>query len=324
MKIQVEYKKTESGKPENLTYNLTRLAFVKHLAISGQAYAPKMQKLVRAIGMFLHYNKYIQRKEFYVGNRFSEPPFELSDPTEKGQFSNLAGKAIADFLSKKINRSIYTVNYEAAMRINNMKITGKRPDLLAFNKKGMFAIEAKGYSSSGCGDMAQHKEQSKAGNIKVNFSVASVSYDLYNQVKCKYHDPFNDNVPFDNELLKQLTKKYYSGLYSFLNQEYFEINRIKIQDEFFYELKPSGILLDKIFINYFPFYHSFIFDKYFYLEYPKYYEHYNPRLILPINIEKYAEEGITNNFEPFIFENREEDQNIYIDNDRIGLRVKGR
>ena len=296
---------------------MTRLAFVKHLAISGQAYAPKMQKLVRAIGMFLHYNKYIQRKEFYVGNRFSEPPFELSDPTEKGQFSNLAGKAIADFLSKKINSSIYTVNYEAAMRMhippiplsNNGKQV-KRPDLLAFSKDECFAIEAKGYSSEGCANMKKHKTQSMAGGIKVNFSIASVSYNLYNEVKCKYHDPFNDNVPYDNELLKRLTKKYYNGLLDFLNPEYFSYQKVKIQGEEFYEVSLINFLRN-YFIN-IPFFIPF-----------EWLEYYQPSIIIPINISEYAKNGITNEIEPFIFENKEQIGDTYIDNDRIGIRIRG-
>jgi hypothetical protein len=75
----------------------------------------------------------------------------LSDPTEKGQFSNLVGKAIADFLSKRIDHSLFTVNYEAAMRLKDisLSISGKqirRPDLPAFVPNATFAIEAKGFS----------------------------------------------------------------------------------------------------------------------------------------------------------------------------------
>jgi len=116
MDIKVEYK-DKQGNVTNPEYSLSGLAFVKHLACAGMHYAPRAQKLLRIISMFLHYNPYMQRQAFY-NNRFSEPPICFSDPTEKGQFSNLAGKAIADFLSKKINGSIYTVNYEAAMRMH--------------------------------------------------------------------------------------------------------------------------------------------------------------------------------------------------------------
>ena len=53
------------------------------------------------------------------------------------------------------------------------------------------------------------------------------------------------------------------------------------------------------------------------------FEHYRPRLILPKAIRQYAETGITNETRPFNFSNSEQNNNIYIDNDRIGLRVRG-
>src|SRR5690606_29754570 len=148
-----------AGTIANQTHRMSRLAFAKHLAIAGQGYAPRPQKLIRTLAMFFHYSSYIQRQA-YNNDRFSEPPIQLSDPTEKGQFSNLAGKAIADFLSKRIDQSIYTVNYEAAMRIHNPPIpllmNGRhvpRPDLLAYTSNSRFAIEAKGFSS-GFGNMS--------------------------------------------------------------------------------------------------------------------------------------------------------------------------
>ncbi len=69
--------------------------------------------------------------------------------------------------------------------------------------------------------MTTHKNQSTTGGIPVNFTVACVSYNLYNQVKCKYYDPYNDNIQFDFEGLKELTKIYYSGLSEFLNEKFF-------------------------------------------------------------------------------------------------------
>ncbi|SFV34308.1 hypothetical protein [Thermoflavifilum thermophilum] len=319
MNLTVEYKDTR-GTITCQRHHLTRPAFAKHLAIAGQGYSPKPKKLIRTIAMFFHYCNYIQPQAFN-NDRFSEPPVELSDPTEKGHFSNLAGKAIADFLSKRINKSIYTVNHEAAMRMNNSPIPlfvngrqVKRPDLLAFTKNSIFAIEAKGFSGS-YGDMNNHKKQSQTGGIRVNFTIASVSYDLYNQVKCKYHDPFNDNVSYDNELLRRLTKEYYSGLSEFLNEKYFNIREIQIQGEKFYEIELSSRKFDRLFHNKSPFINlSFwIFE---FLEY------YRLRIILPSVVRYYAENGITNETKPFIFESKEQDQNTYIDNDRIGLRIR--
>lgn len=317
MNIQVEYKDT-AGTITNQTHRLSRLAFAKHLAIAGQGYAPRPQKLIRTIAMFLHYSNYIQRQAFN-NDRFSEPPIQLSDPTEKGQFSNLAGKAIADFLSKRIDKSIYTVNYEAAMRIHNptipLSINGRqvrRPDLLAYTSNSRFAIEAKGFSS-GFGNMNNHKNQSQTGGIRVNFTVASVSYDLYHQVKCKYHDPYNDNVPYDNELLRKLTQQYYSGLSEFLNEKYFNYREVEIQGEKFYEVELSYRPFEKLFPDEFPFRHFWHFEIL---------EFYRPRLILPKKIRDYAEDGLTSETKPFVFETSEQEYNTYIDNDRVGLRIR--
>ncbi len=311
MNITVEYINT-AGTISNQIHTLTRLAFAKHLAIAGQGYAPRPQKLIRTIAMFFHYSNYIQQQAFN-NDRFSEPPIQLSEPTEKGQFSNLAGKAIADFLSKRINQSVFTVNYEAAMRLRRMPLNVGRPDLLAFKQNTMFAIEAKGYSR-GHGNMAKHKAQSQTGGIPVNFTVACVSYNLYNNVSCKYHDPYYDNVPYDNELLQKLTQQYYSRLSEFLNEKFFNYREIEIQDEKFYEVELSYIPFKKLFPDKSLFSH---FKLYEILEF------YRPRIILPKAIRNFAEYGVTNKLKPFIFEaNTEQKQNLYIDNDRIGLRIR--
>lgn len=240
MNLKLEYIDT-NGTTFNQTHKLTRLAFAKHFAITGQGYAPKPQKLIRTIALFFHYSYYLQKQAF-SNNHFSLPPIGLSDPTEKGQFSNLAGKGIADFLSKRIDQSLFTVNYEAAMRLRNMPLNGGRPDLLAFKQNSMFALEAKSFSG-GHRNMTAHKNQSLTGGIPVNFTVACVSYNLYNNVKCKYHDPFIDNIPYDNEMLTSLTRNYYAGLLEFLNQKYFEYYEFDFQGEKFYEV---GLTYGKI------------------------------------------------------------------------------
>ncbi len=310
MNITVEYKDT-AGTISNQTHNLTRIAFAKHLAIAGQGYAPRPQKLIRTIAMFFHYSYYIQRQAFN-NDRFSEPPIQLSDPTEKGQFSNLAGKAIADFLSKRIDHSIFTVNYEAAMRLRGLPLNVGRPDLLAYKQNAMFALEAKGYSG-GHGNMTTHKTQSQTGGIPVNFSVACVSYNLYNNVQCKYHDPFNDNIQYDNELLGGLTRNYYKGLSEFLNQKFFEYREFYLQGETFYEVELLYRNFEKLFPDEFPFRPILHFEIL---------DFYRPRLILPKEIRDYAEDGLTSETKPFVFETSEQDYNTYIDNDRVGLRIR--
>ncbi|GAB3915919.1 hypothetical protein [Mucilaginibacter boryungensis] len=314
MNIAVEYINTH-GVLANQMHRMSRVAFAKHLAIAGQGYAPTPRKLIRTIAMFLHYS-YYTRSGAFNDDRFSEPPIELSDPTEKGQFSNLAGRAIADFLSKHIGHSMFTVNYEAAMRLRGMRLSigrrqVRRPDLLAFANNETFAVEAKGFSG-GYGNMGDHKAQSQTGGIPVNYTIASVAYDLYRNVKCKYHDPFNDNVAFDNELLGGLTRDYYAGLAQFLNEKFFYFREAEYFGEQFYEVDLSN----RNFFQYFKKDFPFSFWQHELLDY------YRPTLILPRDIRAFAKNGISNNIRPFLFDSIEQNSNIYIDNDRVGLSFR--
>ena len=310
MDISVEYKDS-TGAITNRIYRLTRLAFAKHLAIAGQGFAPKLNKLFRTVAMFFHYSNYLQRRSF-DNNRFSLPPDQFYDPTEKGQFSNLVGKAIADFLSKRIDQSFYTVNYEAAMKLRRMYLNVRRPDLLAFNSNGQFAIEAKGFSG-GHKDMNTHKIQSQTGGIPVNFSIACVSYRLYENIQCKYYYPSNDNIPFNDKLFNGLTKSYYSGLLEFLDQKFFEYRDFEFNGERFYEIQLTYRTFEKIFPEEFPLHPHWYFDLL---------EFYRPSLLLPFDIREYAKNGLTKDIKPFVFDLKQEDNYIYIDNDRVGLRIR--
>ena len=214
------------------------------------------------------------------------------------------------------------MNYEAAMRIHNppipLFVNGRqvrRPDLLAFTNNSTFAIEAKGYTSNGSGNMANPKAQSRTGGIPVNFTVASVAYDLYNKVKCKYHDPFNNDVPYAEELLVGLTKDYYGDLSEFLNEEYFDYNIYEYQGEKFYEVHLTYRLVRKLFPDEMRF-HPFWRHEFF--------EIYSPTLLLPYQIEDYAKNGMSKDIRPFTLQSESEVQNnyLYIDNDRIGLRIR--
>lgn len=314
MHIPVEHKNT-SGHISNLSFNLSWLGFAKHMAIAGQGYAPRPQKLLRTIGMFFHYSYYLQYA--FLNDRFSEPPISLSDPTEKGQFSNLAGKAIADFLSKKIDGSLFTVNYEAAMRLQGKRVSGQRPDLIAFTPTSMFAIEAKGRHQSNPGNIASHKAQAQSGPLNVNYSVACISYNLFTDINCIYHDPYNADIPFDNVTFKAATKNYYSGLAEFMKLKYFKYRPIELQGESFYEIILSFKNYEKYFPVEFPFLRPFWFFPIF--------EQSSISLILPLKINEYAIEGISRETRPFNFEiDQEDDYETYIDVDRVGLRMRKR
>ena len=302
MNIEVEYI-DNNGNKSNKNYYISKLGLVKHMAVSGQRYAPAPHKISRIMGMFFRFSYFLQ-SSFLKDNKFSQPPDILYDLTEKSHFSNIAGKAIADFLAKKIDNAIYSVNYEAAMKMKNMPIIGGRPDLLVFTNNSKFAIEAKGYCRKYVTDMHKHKHQSQSGRIPVNFTVACVSYNLYDQVRCNYHDPFNDDVEFDDELFVILTKKYYAGLLKFLS--YGEYTEVEFNREKFYEID--------LFSRYFKEYGNIFGSSFVDLHHKK-----RLKLILPKDIENYALNGLNKDTEPFLFEG---DEYTYIDNDRVGLLLR--
>ncbi|HSZ86205.1 MAG TPA: hypothetical protein VK787_09255 [Puia sp.] len=281
------------------------------MAFAGQGFSPRPQKLLRILGMFLRYSFYLNVESFNQ-NRFSEPPILLSDPTEKAQFSNIAGKAIADFLSKQINGSSFTVNYEALMKLKNIPIKGRRPDLISFSRDTFFAIEAKGRWQNSPGNMAKHKLQAQSGEIRVPFSIASIAYNLYNNVVCTYHDPVNDNVPYDAEALTMLTRDYYAGLSEFLNREWFSYEDFEFGGESFYAVEP----VYQKFAKYLWAEYSFEPIEFsWFLRYP------HLQLILPKKIWEYAKNGISRDTQPFRFGSISQNNNIYIDNDGVGLRI---
>ena len=180
------------------------------------------------------------------------------------------------------------------------------------NKK--FAIESKGFASSSSGNMLDHKTQSKAGPISVNYSIASVSYNLYSKVKCNYHDPINPNSEYDEDLLRQLSKEYYSGIKEYFDERYFERNEIKVNGEDFYELD----IFTPRFIR------TFGLDRYsrFWPEIEFWlFERLRLKLIIPKNIVELAKNGISRQIEPFQI-GESESNYLYIDTDRIGLKIR--
>jgi hypothetical protein len=311
MDIHVQQRE-RSGNICNEKFSISKIAFIKHLAIAGQHFMPSLKQVKRGIGMMLYFCDYFRQKEFDA-NHFSLPPKDVLDPTEQGQFSNHAGLAIADYLAKRIDKSSHTTIYEVAMREKKRTIQGRRPDLIAYNEKtkSSFAIEAKGLSKKSSGNMEKYKKQSRTGDIPVQFSVACVSYNLYKEVQCKYYDPVNNNTPFDDKLFKEITKKYYGGLMEFLtissnytSKKYFGAD--------FYEIAISEILVK-------------LFDKIHQKSTKDWIElfgEYQPKLILPKNIETYTLNGLDENFPELISDaSHYENQRLYIDNDLVGLSI---
>ena len=321
MRLEVEHLDRQ-GNTHQLAISMNKLAFAKHFAIAGQHYEPHFRKFLRILGVFLMYSNYLDG-DSYKKNRFSEPPIEFSDPTSKAQFSNLAGRAIADFLSKRIDKCCFTVNYEAAMRIKNIPIKGSRADLIGFTKdQKTISIEAKGFCKSFISktDMATYKQQSKNGGLKVDYSIACVSFNLYERVRCKYHDPEGEEIKFDSELFRNLTKNYYSGLSSFIHSD--AINAITETREFGSEEFIIVNLGRLFYYHQIPFRNNYLWQDRFLYEYLSQYS-----LILPGNIEELADKGLNKPLPPFPLHTSEGDgyseRGWYIDNDRVGIMKEG-
>lgn len=211
MWLSVEHK-DGAGSVSHLHFNVSLPAFLKHAALAGQRHSTLFPTLTRGIGLLLYYQDYVDvlwPRKFYGFNR---PQF--GDPTELGDFSTIVGKAFADFLAKRVVGASYTFTYEAALLEKNLLIKGPRPDFFCISPKGAFALESKGRQYANVSDdfMGRVKEQSDSGDIAVKFSYASVAYNLYEEPRCRFHDPVREDTPDDKLLQIRLVRGYYESI----------------------------------------------------------------------------------------------------------------
>lgn len=219
MHVNVEY----IDRHKALTFHTLQIslpAFLKHAAIAGSGDdLGVLPSLARGIGTMLFYGRYIDAPWLFRFKGFQRPDLKFHDPTEIGDFSTLVGKTLADYLAKRLLHAKFTHTYEAAMCATGYKSFGSRPDFYCTTENEQFAMEAKGFSKRTISDseMAVHKAQSASGPIPVNFSIASVTYNIYDGPRCKFHDPVSDNTVFHKEENNRLAKLYYRTLYGHLN-----------------------------------------------------------------------------------------------------------
>ncbi|MBG9993324.1 hypothetical protein [Pseudoalteromonas sp. NZS37] len=209
MKIKVEHL-NDKGKIEDIELNLSYLQFIKHLAFAGMGVSKSPHNSPRFLGFMFEFVQYWGSEP----DHFSIPRIISNDPTELGQISNKIGKALADFLSKKIYGAKYTHNYEDAMVQGGHLIKGERPDLYCDTRSKQFAVEAKGFKvpTVSANKMLKYKSQSQQGPVPVHFSVASVAYDLYQAPSVKFHDPIGDDVKYSTDINNKLIELYYRSI----------------------------------------------------------------------------------------------------------------
>lgn len=293
MKIQVEYIDQQG----TLTYPKLQIpltGFLKHTAIAGQGDDfGLLPSLARGIGAMLLYGRYIDTNWWFNFKGFRKTDLQFLDPTEQGDFSTLVGKGVADYLAKRLLDAKFTHTYEAAMYIAGHRLSGPRPDFYCTTRTQQFAMEAKGYAdrSVSTTKMATHKLQSQAGPIPVHFSVASVTHNIYESLRCKFHDPVNKQTEFLENLNNTLAKQYYISLHEQLS-DYIEPSTFEYNDHRYesYNISPY------LFIGRHNRSIEFVFDK---------------RIIQSIE-----RDNILKDEYDFVNE-----QGLYLDSDGIGIRI---
>lgn len=285
------------GNTNQLKLKLSYFALIKHLAVAGQGFQPSLRKDLKMLAMLYQFKDYLDHNSLRQ-SRFSKPPKYRYDSTELRQFSNTVGKTIADFIAKRLDNAIVTLSYEGVMKELSIPIRKSRPDLLCIGTGCVFALEAKGFSTKTVSDnaMIKYKRQSQSGPFTVNFSVASVSFNLYRKISVKYYDPFNDDIPYDwEELTLKMTRLYYKSLLEYLNENIFNIEYLSVGNKKYYKLKLSNrdrtLRLYKALMG-----------------------HYS--ILLDYRIRDWSERGLSDReMSPY------EKDNIFIDSDGIGLMV---
>lgn len=136
----------------------------------------------------------------------------------------------------------------------------------------------------------------------MTYSIASVSYNLYNRVKVKYYDPPNERSEHDEEFIISLLTQYYDGVFEYLNKELFDVDDVFINDTKYYKINVGSMISNSSHYKY---------SK-------KYLNKYS------ILIDKKLE-GVGNDVLKVLKERKNDikfDDTIYIDNDGLGLMIQ--
>lgn len=226
--------------------DISFLAFVKHATFAGLENPRIILHPLRYSGFFFDF-----ASSFFGSNHFCKYSGLEKDPTETAYLSNRIGRAFADYFSKKIYGAKFTHSYECAMALQKLPIKGDRPDFYCDTLTAQFAVEAKGYSAQSISDsdMRKHKKQSATGPLSVNFSVASVAYNLYKKPKIKFYDPVGSNEPYNLELNSKLRDFYYFNVMEFIEAFSYSRTQSELPDYYAYNLPPLFYPICEFLVN---------------------------------------------------------------------------
>lgn len=291
MKIEINY--IDSFATTSLLHkDLSLPCFLKHAAVAGRAdYLSFPGRVTRALGVLAANHEYFDLKKLRWRG-FQPLPPHMTDPTEQGDFSTIVGRAVADYLAKTLVGAKLTHSYEAAMLVIGYPLKGTRPDFYCVTSNEQFALEAKGYTKQYIGNasMAARKKQAAAGPIPVNFSIASVTYNLFGQVKCKFHDPVAPNTSFNYRLNSFLASIYYETIFQ-------QVSSLKYTDR---------IIIDN--------------REYNVYELPT--REFQNNLGISVLIPTEIKEPLPQNEYLQIPREQYEDESVYIDSDGIGILIR--
>ena len=294
MDIEVDYL-DRTGASSTVRINMSLPCFLKHAALAGRAnHLSFAAAVTRSLGILMANHEYFSFKfpKGWIG--FSPLPPYIFDPTELGDFSTIAGRAVGDYLAKKLLRANLSHSYEAVMHMLGYQMKGPRPDLYCVTANEQFALEAKGYTKSSCGPsaMAVRKAQACSGPVPVQFAFASVTYNLHGAVKCKFHDPVIPDSDFNPRLNAALAFNYYESLYQ--------------------QMTALG-QPEKVTFN-FREYVAYELDLRYFSYYPR-----RIRLLLPRDVERQLSAAQYLEFRHEQYDSEQE--SVYIDSDGVGVQV---
>ena len=216
--IIIDYTFTDAnGRISSGNVRLGNLEIAKHFIFAGAGFVPRIDTLRKALAALTYFESFFPNdtevKEFFL-----KPEGWEYDPTQVAHFSNIVGKALADKFFKKLVGGIVSFNYEAVMKTQDISISGKRPDLYGFTKTGDYvAIEAKGYSRTTT-KRDKIKQQAESGSLHKDYSIASVTENIYSKISVDFYDPYyDDNLPRIN--YEEFVIAYYQELISNLEVE---------------------------------------------------------------------------------------------------------
>lgn len=199
------------GASRDRSYRISLATWLKHFVLAGAGFTPGPKLLLRGLGALAWYWDFVA--PVATGSDcFGEPIPILRDPTLKAHFSNLAGRAFADFLGREIEGALITRSYEGVLAATGTRLTGSRPDLLAIRPGRVVAIEAKGYAKKyvSATEMATHKSQAAQGSLSRHSFAASVAYALYDEIKVSYLDPEDDFPRPDRASVRSQLQEYFA------------------------------------------------------------------------------------------------------------------